>query len=321
MRLHRNPARRRGGFTLVELLVVMAIIAVLVSLTTAAVVASYDRLSEAQCRSEITNLSGAIKQFQGDFNNPGPPPSVIWLDGSGPTAYQNAPTSAVPYTPAALQQLAIDSQAYLRKVWPHINIANGIPWNSGVQGRSNNVILEGEEALVFWLGGAQDPKTGAFLGFSADTTNPMNPNANIKRKGPYFQFPVARIGTSPTGSGFPMYFDSYASGTPAFPRDKPYAYFSSGKTANGYNAYAAATTNAPNYDCMSIGNFPAYAQPAGAGQAVQFYHPDTIQIISAGKNRAFGPGGFWSPLNPTAIGPAGVDDLTDFAQRKMGAPQ
>jgi prepilin-type N-terminal cleavage/methylation domain-containing protein len=320
MRLHRTPVRRRGGFTLIELLVVMAIIAVLVSLTTAGVMAAYDRLSEVQCRNEISGLEGSLKQFQGDFNNPGWPPSVIWLDGSGPTAYQNAP-AGTPYNAAGLQQLAIDSQAYLRKVWPHINIAGGIPWNSGIKGRSNNVILEGEEALVFWLGGAQDPTTGAFIGFSADTTNPMNPNANIKRKGPYFQFPTARVGTSPTGSGFPMFYDSYSSGTPAFPKDKPYLYFSSGKTANGYNAYAAASPNPPVYDCRTIINIGPYSQPAGAGQAVQYYHPDTIQIVSAGKNRAFGPGGAWSGLNPTAIGAAGADDLTDFAQRKMGAPQ
>jgi prepilin-type N-terminal cleavage/methylation domain-containing protein len=315
MRLHRGPARRRrGGFTLIEMLIVVAIIIVLASLLSSAVFGAFTRMWEVGCRKEIGDLAGGITQFEKDFNVSTPPPSVIWLDGSGPTAYQNPPAG---YTAAQVQQLAVDSQAYLRKVWPRINIQGGIAWNSGINGRSNNVILEGEESLVFFLGGAQDPNTGAFLGFSADPSNPMNPSASIKRKGPYFQFQTTHVATSPTGSGFPVYLDTYAIGSGGNLVGKPYAYFSSGKTANGYNAYAGTF----GADCKTLGNFGAYNQPAGAGQAVQYYNPDTFQIISAGYNQTFGPGGAWLGTTADLIGKAGGDDVTNFTSRKLGAPQ
>jgi prepilin-type N-terminal cleavage/methylation domain-containing protein len=312
MRLHRTPVRRRAGFTLIELMVVMAIIAVLVSLLASAVFSAFDRLWEVQCRQEITGMEGALKQFQGDFNNPGPPPSRIWLDST--MTFSTPPAG---YTAAQVQQLGIDSQAYLRKVWPHIQ--GGIPWNSGVQGRSNNVILEGEEALVFWLGGAQDPTTGAFTGFSADTTNPMRSQASsptIKRKGPYFQFVTAHVGTSPTGSGFPIYYDTYSTGLQTTLVGRPYLYYSSGKTANGYNAYA---TFGIGNDCKTVGNFDAYYQPGQLPH--QYYHPDTFQIISAGKNQKYGAGGQWTGTNPTPISTPGGDDVVNFTGRKLSTPQ
>src|SRR5262249_22687578 len=57
---------RRAGFTLVEVLVVVAIIAVLVSLTAAAVFKIYGEGDKLVARNDISNLAAAIEAFKSD---------------------------------------------------------------------------------------------------------------------------------------------------------------------------------------------------------------------------------------------------------------
>jgi prepilin-type N-terminal cleavage/methylation domain-containing protein len=325
MRLHRAPVRRRDGFTLIELLVVMSIIAILASLTTAAVFKAFEKMWEVQTRNDISSLASSVKQFESDYNMTVPPPSRIWLDKQG--TYATPPVGYSAAQMGSLTQLGIDSKAYLTRVWPRI-------WQSGVvvdwngDGSANEgFVLEGEQVLVFFLGGARNA-TGSFIGFSADPTNPMNTNAAIKRKGPYFTFDNSRITAGPGGAGafFPMYLDGYTwKGV-----GKPYAYFScGGRGANGYCPYAGNAVLGAS-DCPSLIGVSAtgtsaallpYNQPIAAGQPTVFYNPDTFQIISAGKNQVFGPGGSWTGASSTAIGAAGIDDLTNFASSKLGVPQ
>ena len=103
----------------------------------------------------------AFKQFESDFNISVPPPSRIWLDETG--QYATPPTG---YTAAQMPQLAplaTDSKAFLTKVWPRVNAQNGtgnlnpVDWNSDGTVGNSNVILEGEQCLVFFLGGAATP--------------------------------------------------------------------------------------------------------------------------------------------------------------------
>ena len=123
----------------------------------------------------------------------------------------------------------------------------------------------------------------------------MNSNPALKRKGPYFQFVMNRIQPLNASSNFPMYLYSYSS----YGTGKPYAYFSSGKAANGYIAYTNNSVLGPS-DCPSLIGVNAggqsapllpYNQPPAANQPLQFYYPDTFQIISAGKNATFGRAG------------------------------
>jgi hypothetical protein len=117
--------------------------------------------------------------------------------------------------------------------------------------------------------------------------------------------------------------------------DKPYAYFSSGTRSNGYNAYVGIGS-----DCLSLATpqailpspyngWPtppgpplAYAQNTGQ-PTYQYYKADTFQIISAGKDRVFGPGLYWVPsMGASGMSNAGaapgVDDLTNFYDSKLG---
>ena len=65
-RLSRIGPRRRAGFTLIELIMVMAIVALLVSITTPRYLLSLQRAREASLRSSLQTLRAAIDQYTAD---------------------------------------------------------------------------------------------------------------------------------------------------------------------------------------------------------------------------------------------------------------
>jgi hypothetical protein len=113
---------------------------------------------------------------------------------------------------------------------------------------------------------------------------------------------------------FPSYKDPWGT-------EMPYVYFSSGKRGNGYNP-------APG-DAPSLIRLGAYFEP-GTGPT-RYIKPNGFQILSAGKNGWFGPGGPWSPATATSIGDSinvggvalttGADDQANFHDSKLGVPQ
>ncbi len=108
MKLHRRRPGRRGGFTLIELMVVVTIIAVLVSLLSSAIIVAINKMDEVKTRNEISSLGSGLVQFQTDFNvQKSAPPSRIWLR-QNVASYNTG------------NQIDTDSLAYLHKVWPHI---------------------------------------------------------------------------------------------------------------------------------------------------------------------------------------------------------
>lgn len=60
------PRRQPGGFTLIELIVVMAIVALLVSIAAPRYLHSIDRAKEATLRSSLQAMRQAIDQFAAD---------------------------------------------------------------------------------------------------------------------------------------------------------------------------------------------------------------------------------------------------------------
>jgi prepilin-type N-terminal cleavage/methylation domain-containing protein len=300
MRLRDARPRGRGAFTLIELLVVMAIIAVLISLTAAAVFNVFIRMDEVKARTELNQMAGGIKEFEADYNIDKPPPSRLFLDESGAynvAAYPNYARLTAAQK-AQVAKLVEDSKEYIHTVWPRIKYP--VDWNGN--GRTNDapVVLEGQECLVFFLGGAKNAN-GLHIGFSTDETNPMR--ATAKRKGPYFQFTAGRLQAGPQ-AGYQQYLDPYGV--------KPYAYFSSGKTQNGYEAY-----NLLGSDCASLNaTFRPYFDSPG-----HYWKPDTFQIISAGRDKTFGPGGMWTPTTTNTVPQAGRDDISNFYDRKLGYGQ
>jgi hypothetical protein len=200
----------------------------------------------------------------------------------------------------------------------------------------NGTILHGDQCLVFFLGGVQVVQNGVngCQGFSTNPqdpgfTNPLNPTIPPLKFtpgiGPFMQFKANQLAGPYTdtlgGGGWvrnadPMGFFVYKD-----PWSTPYGYFSSYKSRNGYNRYGTGA----NCDCPAL--LPATSPLIGASlpggaynDGTNYQNAESVQIISAGANGLFGPGGIWSAPNASAIGANGQDDLCNFHDKIMGAP-
>lgn len=342
-------AGRSGGrgFTLVELLIVIAIISVLLSLVSSAVWKAVVTANRVRNQSEISQLATAVENFKQKFVIY--PPSRIVLCEIYDYYFQGNKRGNPPKSP-----LHADSIQFLQAIWPRINFDfqnktglgtgtrwNGIDWNGDGKPTPGEMWLEGDQCLVFFLGGIPgvDPTSPPgnprrFCG--GFSTNPQNPAFQTIAVGtetipPFFEFQSDRliqlptsVRTSPSPSGFYSYKDTYS--------NVPYAYFSSYKTSNGYNRYNSS-------DCDSLGVWP-YAE--GLLPTPRYRNSTTFQIISAGanglivgkKNMGFGrgtdlsnPNSIWTPQlagsSQAAWGynndkQAGVDDQSNFYDSTLG---
>lgn len=297
---HRHSRTHRPAFTLVEMLIVIAIIIILAGLLLAAVMPVMGRARELKCFNEIKQLDNAIVAWQQTFKVSFPPPSRLFLSNNY-TDYSKSP----------LGQLSLQ---YLSTIWPRLDWSSGIDWSGGLGMPPGGVVLEGDQCLVFFLGGipARDNGNPVVTGFSTNPRNPtLLPNPQLQgtdRIPPFFEFAPGRLFWRIPSSPFLSYQDTWQTGT-------PYYYFSSGKRRNGYYDLWGALPPPVN---SLISQGPYYTAVLNNQQ--QFANPNTWQIISAGKNGQFGPGG---PYNP-GIGvtdPNGADDQCNFYDRLLGIAQ
>lgn len=164
----------RAGFTLVELLVVVAIIGLLVGLTIPAVFAALGVFNRAACKFEVNALSDAVEKYRSKYGDY-PPDGSSW--------------------PVM--------EAHLRKAFPNIlvselNLLN--PANSATYAYIHNDyagagrVMDPAEALVFFLGGfssdAQRPFTGPGGPF---VLNGSAYQYNGSRQNSFYDFPAARL--------------------------------------------------------------------------------------------------------------------------------
>jgi hypothetical protein len=175
--------------------------------------------------------------------------------------------------------------------------ASPIDWNNNGTIETTDFVLEGEQCLVFFLGGIQTPPgsaTPGCVGFSTNTANPAAVGGT--RRGPFYDFQSNRLKPGANGSGYLVYIDPWGK--------QPYAYFTSYVT-EGYGQYGA--------DCPSL-NVAPYQEPNG-----KWINPGSCQIISAGRDGVFGPGGQWDAKAGSTV-QAGKDDQSNFSSHLLGAP-
>lgn len=263
-------ATRRSAFTLVELLVVMAIIAVLVGLTTAAVQQVRHASKRTQVQQEISQLSTAVESFKTDMG-------VDYMP-----CHFAVKATYDPNEPSAL---------YLKRLFPRVNLAS-----TGWTG--DPIELTGNQCMVFFLGGIN------LQGFSTGP-QPFTQPAPGQGKGPYFEFRASRMSTNPI---YPQYLDHYGI---------PYVYL----TAISMMYDVDAQNPGPKFLNDARENVIPFREPTPTGMPPKFINPHSFQIISAGKNKAFGPGGEWTPgMGPYAQETPGGDDLSNFSQRPLSSP-
>jgi prepilin-type N-terminal cleavage/methylation domain-containing protein len=283
MKYNRNSLPR-PGFTLMELLVVIAIIAILTGLTVAGVMMLYSRGPQAQASSEIAQLNVAMAAARSSLSNNNGLPSTIVLRED-----MNYGSATDP------------NYAALKRIWPRIPLGPlsssttppFIDWNGNGSGDYGQAwTLQGHHALVFWLGGIPVPGGGT-KGFANDISNPSNTSATFIQ--PFYpNFNAARLQADSTVGGMFYYKDPYGTGV-------PYIYFDSsnyGTTDLGVSPYFVLGTSPP-----------------------QFLNRNSFQIISAGKNGVFGPGGAWNPATGSSPGSPGADDQSNFSANVLGAAQ
>ncbi|MDB4614426.1 prepilin-type N-terminal cleavage/methylation domain-containing protein [bacterium] len=263
----------RAGFSLVELLMVILIIAALMALILPAVNSVRRTARNAAVKAEINRLETAVAAFQTRYGEV--PPSFLVIP-----ARASASTVA-DWSPVVFQK----SRRAIRKIWPQFDFDSngGLP----VAATQNPTVLSGAECLVLCLAGV--PNTSGVLdGFSKNPAVPFSPIGE-NRDGPFYEFGPGRF-SDVDNDGFAEYLDElpgqrtpllyvssrgsgYAPQAPGAP--DAFDVFNNNDLSNWTDGFASGDKN--------LGG--AYHQDAAAKVA---WKKESFQIISPGEDGLYG---------------------------------
>ena len=320
MQVNNNKLAPRTAFTMVELVIVIAIIAILMAFLLPAIGGAITTARNATVTSEIANLEKAIAEFKLKYGVE--PPSRMFL-------YEEE---------AGWDRTDIvtrESKAFIRQCWPNFDFDYSgqsgeldINGNDAIESANDGRIqLNGAECLLFFLGGmcATEDATGTSLRDASGSTMPSGTAGTIakwfplgfstnaaspfvrggSRVGPFYEFEPSRIKDINGGTllrAMPEYLDTLPGQT------SPYN-FASSYGGRGYNVNASFVNTDLDLGASSVTS-PTYVylQSAdtteGTVSAVPFNNK-SYQIISPGLDNQYGTGGAYDKDD----GFSGFDDV------------
>jgi prepilin-type N-terminal cleavage/methylation domain-containing protein len=212
----------RSGFSLLELLAAIVIIAILISLLFPAIGALRRRAQITLISSELTRIDTAIATFSSSGAIGVQPWSKIILTED---------PSITAWDPV--------SQSKLRRMFEGMNFDSTIQrdfngdntFDGDATPANSSITLDSSECLVFFLGGVQSLKTpGATQALTGFSKNPVEPftRDGSNRLGPYFTFDAGRL-VDTDGDGMFEYLDNS-------PNQKLPYHFASSNNGQGYDS-------------------------------------------------------------------------------------
>jgi prepilin-type N-terminal cleavage/methylation domain-containing protein len=288
----RSPAgsKVRGGFTMIELLMVIVIIGVLVGLLLPAIQGAIRNARRGAVLSEISQLAQALANFKSKYGDY-PPSRFLAVEGGNYTAFLTDTTTLHLGTvndPTSLGtgditcgQLAQRSVSALRKFWPRVS-TTAAPANQWYDFNGNGVqdapyVMHGHECLVFFLGGVTSSNAPVVLNGAVPTAPVTTANASG------VSFGMTGFDKSPTNpftnniTGNPMYSTNRQPPTFEF---NPNRLFVDPNSLTGMPGYYDSLGNPPPLAGGSTLNFYAYFNAYGNNA----YDPNDVNVHELDAN-------------------------------------
>ncbi len=294
----QSPRRPSAGFTLVEMLVVIAIIGVLAAIGIPAIYGALIRARQAAIAADIAQLEMSVEAYKNKYGDY--PPNFLELYTTAHTA--GSPDQAWATTILARHLKRINRQAKsagaaagvdlrhpLNVVDPKDNslfLLKDPPSSTAITSDPAAMVsyIDPAEALVLWLGGLsanpQYPLTGAGGPLTIDTSTMMFLHPDLRRETAIHEFKADRL-KDYDGDGLYEYYPPSGSRV-------PYAYFDSRFYDNGWAEFSMAQVP---------GKVRPYVTTAAAG-ALAYANPQKFQIMCAGLDENYGDGFSRTVSNP-----------------------
>lgn len=261
--MSRHTYQARRAFTLVEVLIVVAIIGILMGLALVGVNAARKAIQARAIALEVTAIAQAVEGYKQKYQNYPP-------DGSSLTAFR----------------------AHFQQVFPNMSPQEFIDLASVAKTPDSDGIMDPAEALVFCLGGFSNDPSAPFTGRGGPLLKVGNAyQYNVDRNEGFFQFAQENLSLNSDGSASTDEGSFGTGQTDSIPvylpkgRTVPLVYFSS-STYVGNNYSGTSISGVKPLKSENVNSGIPWA--TNKDKHYRFMNDKSFQLISAGLDDDFG---------------------------------